>query len=91
MSKDQCRRSLGADKISLVAGAMKSPLFSLQLGIRAINERSKRVKTKVKPDTKPDTDKNGRRQASRNLFILMMSRDGLEPSTHWLKASCSTD
>jgi len=25
------------------------------------------------------------------LFILLVSRAGLEPATHWLKASCSTN
>jgi len=24
-------------------------------------------------------------------LIILMSRVGLEPTTHWLKASCSTD
>ncbi len=41
----------------------------------------------VKPDTKPDTNRNGRHCASRNSLILVVSRAGLEPATHWLKAS----
>jgi hypothetical protein len=29
---------------------------------------------------------NGRQRASRRLLITLMSRAGLEPATHWLKA-----
>ena len=28
---------------------------------------------------------------ARKLLLLLVSRAGLEPATHWLKASCSTD
>ncbi len=45
----------------------------------------------MKAYTKAYINGNGRLAASRNLLILVVSRAGLEPATHWLKASCSTD
>jgi hypothetical protein len=35
--------------------------------------------------------KKGDQLVALRSFILMVSRAGLEPATHWLKASCSTD
>jgi hypothetical protein len=36
-------------------------------------------------------DKKGSTLAAFKLLNLLMSRAGLEPATHWLKASCSTN
>lgn len=36
-------------------------------------------------------NKNGRLVKDARFSLLGMSRGGLEPPTHWLKASCSTD
>jgi hypothetical protein len=45
----------------------------------------------MKAGIKAGINKKGRLLIAPISLILKMSRAGLEPATHWLKASCSTD
>ena len=45
----------------------------------------------LKGKLKVGLNKYGLQVLTRNPLIRLVSRAGLEPATHWLKASCSTN
>ncbi len=68
---------------------LQKAVLGIELPIEGITDsqlQSKSIRGKIR-----GMKQYGRLVASRNLLILGMSRAGLEPATHWLKASCSTD